>query len=113
MKIATATQDVAKVLRGLTATVNTKALDAYIAEVVKKDELEKLDESKEFVDKAIGIIGAIFKATEATETINRAARLLNTAIHTYARERTITQAARNTCRSTPRPRCAPGTTTTR
>lgn len=91
VKIATATQDVAKVLRGLTATVNTKALDAYIEGVVKKGELEKLDESKEFVDKAIGIIGAIFKASEATETINRAARLINTAIHTYARERVVTE----------------------
>lgn len=91
VKIATATQDVAKVLRGLTATVNTKALDAYIEGVVKKGQLEKLEESKEFVDKAIGIIGAIFKASEATETINRAARLINTAIHTYARERVITE----------------------
>src|SRR5262249_7150681 len=90
-KIVTATRDVASVLSKLTATVNTKALEAYIAEVVKKDELEELDKSKEFVDKAIGIIGSIFKATEATETINRAARLLNTAIFTYAREREITK----------------------
>jgi hypothetical protein len=89
MAIEEGTKAISKSLTKLTVTVNTKALEAYITQVVKKDDLEELEETFKYVEKLIDIIGGVFKATEATETINRAAKLVSKIAETYGKSRIV------------------------
>ena len=83
------TKAIAKSLTKLRVSVDSKALEAYITQVVKADELEKLEKSFQYVEKLIDIIGSVFKASEATETINRAAKLISKIAETYGKSRIV------------------------
>ena len=85
------TRAISKSLTRLRVTVDMKALEAYITQVVKKDDLEQLEESFKYVEKLIDIVGGVFKATEATETINRAAKLISKIAETYGKSRIVDQ----------------------
>jgi hypothetical protein len=78
-KITRTTREVSEMLSGLQVDVSEKAIEAYVAQVVKKNDLKKLDEAYEFADKIIAIVCLPFAATEATGTIKRAALLISKA----------------------------------
>src|SRR3954447_3361959 len=83
--IAETTQAISKTLSKLKVSINEKALEALITQVVKAGELKDLEMAFKFVEKAIDVIGAAFKATEATETLNRAAKLISKIAETYGK----------------------------
>lgn len=76
-EIKKTTEEVGGVLRGLTVEIKQKPLEAYIATLVK-DDIEKFEKAVDFVDKARKYATAVFKASEATNTLNRAFDLLTT-----------------------------------
>ena len=69
--------EVSSVLRGLTVEIKEKPLAAYIETLVKGD-IEKFEKAVEYVDTARKYALSMFKATEATNTLNRAFELLAT-----------------------------------
>jgi len=85
--------EVSRVLKGLMVDIKEKPLAAYVQTLVKSD-IEKFEKAVEFVDMARKYALSVFKASEATNTLNRAFELLATIAKTAGKSAIVDQASK-------------------
>jgi hypothetical protein len=92
-KVRTTQAEADSVLRGLGVEIKDRALEAFMAKLVKED-IEKFEKVVDGLDKLRGFAMSIFKATEATNTINRGLELTATVAKAAGRAEIIDRAAK-------------------